>query len=276
MNLDQYSVNAKILLRDAIIPLYDNLQLNEIVNGTVEIINFNTIFDMNESYIFDIGSHRKAQHKYIENEKKWYLSMKRDIKGFDGIETNPIWQRISADSGSVNSNYGWCVFSPENANGLVSQYDFALKQLLENKHGRQSVIFYNRPEMQWEWNDNINAKSDFTCTFQTQQFIRNNKFYMIVTMRSNDVIRGLHCGDLPWQGFVYDKFYDDLKKVKYPDLKRGTLMWNAGSLHCYERDWPLLIKIAQEYLEANRRFREDVLEKINKVFKKDTSNENMR
>jgi len=262
-----YTKNAIYLIENVLIPLQEKIKKNDLVAGTAEIINANLVFDATDTKLH-LGESRKAQHKYIENEHKWYMSQDRCIKGHKGIEDNKIWSRICTDDGRVNSNYGWCVFSPENGriyyDGLTdnkrhiyiprnkvekSQYKYALEQLIEKPDGRQSIIYYGRPQMQWEWNDGINAKSDFTCTITTQHFIRKNRFDYIVTMRSNDVIRGLHCGDLPWHGFVYEYFLKDIRMFSSMDPERGNIYWNAGSLHIYERDFELLDKIIKEYFE---------------------------
>ena len=259
-----YTKNAEYLIKQVLIPLWEKVQKNELVNDTVEIINANLIFDATDTKL-DLGKSRPPQHKYIENELNWYLSQDRYIKGHPGIEDNKIWRDIcSTEEGKVNSNYGWCVFSPENGNirENKSQYNYALGQLVSNPCGRQSVINYGRPQIQWEWNDRINAKSDFICTFVTQHFIRNKKLDYIVYMRSNDIIRGLHCGDLPWHGYVYDQFIQDLKQYEI-NVNYGYIYWNAGSLHCYKRDFSLLEKIIKEYEEnVNKSFDKNGTEKI--------------
>ena len=241
-----YSENSIYLIEKVLIPLQIKIKNNDLVNGTAEILNANLKFNAIDTKLY-LGEARKPQLKYIENETNWYLSQDRHIKGHPGIEDNPIWSKICSDSGKVNSNYGWSVFSSENGNGETSQYKYALHQLCDKPEGRQSVIYYGRPQMQWQWNDNINAKSDFTCTFCTQHFIRKNKLEYIVTMRSNDVIRGLHCGDLPWHGYVYNQLLVDIKMFTNRDPEIGSIHWNSGSLHIYERDFELLDKIIDEY-----------------------------
>jgi thymidylate synthase len=237
-----YTNNEKELIEKALIPLHQKLINNEIVAETVELIDAHLTFDSIDEHI-NLGTIKKAPLKYIEKELNWYLSKNRNIKNYvDDIE---IWRNISTDSGEVNSNYGWCIFSPDNGDNNKSQYDFALKQLLEHPDGRQSVCFYNRPQMQWEWNDGVHAKHDFTCTFVTQQFIRNNKLEYIVYMRSNDAIYGL-INDFNWHCYVYKQFYKDLIK-SYPMLKLGNIYWNAGSLHIYRRHFELLQKVIDEY-----------------------------
>jgi len=276
----KFSYNAQVLCEGALIPLYKKLKRNDTVNGTVELLDAHLRFHAGFENTFDLGTHRPAQHKYVENEKNWYLSMNRNIKGFPGIENNPTWCRIATEDGMVNSNYGWCVFSPENGmnkknqinpcdpknccnpnndNCLydTSQYDFALKQLIDNPLGRQSIIYYSRPQMQWEYNDGIHAKSDFTCTINTQHFIRKTAdtdyLHYIVNMRSNDAIFGLHCGDFPWHMYVYNKLLNDINKYRKNNnqslVHAGEIFWNAASLHVYERHYKLLTNIAEEYLD---------------------------
>jgi len=271
MDEKKYSYNAQNLIISALDPLYRELKHGNIVNGTVEIIDAHLRFHGGFETALNLGSHRKPQIKYAENELKWYLSMDRCIKGHPGIEDNKIWSSICTDNGIVNSNYGWCVFSPENGNKRIfgkdgpsdvdlaremSQYDFALRQLEEKPFGRQSIIYYSRPQMQWEWHDGTNAKSDFTCTINTQHFIRRGMLHYIVNMRSNDALFGLHAGDLPWHGYVFNKMLADLNKYQKDNHKEaiqpGDIFWNAGSLHIYERHFDLLTKIVEEYREWDR------------------------
>jgi len=275
-----FKYNAQVLCDGALIPLYNKLQRKDFVNGTVELLDAHLRFHAGFEDTFDLGTHRKAQKKYVENEKAWYLSQDLCIKGHPGIEDNKIWRdHCATEKGMVNSNYGWCVFSYENGNPYagaskheeakpMSQYDYALKQLIEKPNGRQSIIYYGRPQMQWEWNDGIHAKSDFTCTVNTQHFIRRTAgtdyLHYIVNMRSNDVIRGLHCGDFPWHMYVYNKLLNDINEYNYkhfekmctsdpfPKLHPGDIFWNAASLHCYERDYELLTKITEEYLDWSK------------------------
>jgi thymidylate synthase len=233
-----YTKNELEVIEKALIPLNTKLQNGEIVAGTVELINAHLTLDPTSEYI-DLGTIKPAPRKYFSQELNWYLSQNRYITGYvDNIE---IWNKICTEDKKVNSNYGWCVFSPENADGKNSQYDYALKQLLAHPDGRQSVCFYNRPQMQWEWNDGVHAKHDFTCTFCTQHFIRNGKLEYIVYMRSNDAIFGL-LGDFFWHCQVYKRFIQDLK-----DVQIGSIHWNAGSLHVYERHFDLLKKVVDEY-----------------------------
>jgi thymidylate synthase len=212
-------------------------------DNTLELRDVCLNFDPREQYL-DFGETKKSNREYIKNEIEWYCSKDRCIFGHKGIESNKIWKQCATENGIVNSNYGYLVFSASNFN----QYDYALQSLIKNKYTRQSVIIYNRPQIQIEHDDGINANHDFICTMYTHQFIENdNTFTYIVYMRSNDIIYGLP-NDYSWHYYVYHKMFNELKE-KYPELKIGKIIWHAGSLHIYERHYDLLDKIIKEYLE---------------------------
>ena len=90
---------------------------------------------------------------------------------------------------------------------------------------------------------NKNGMHDFMCTYSTQVFLNPiNEFgYELdytVFMRSNDAVYGF-CNDVIWAQHVRDKLVDDLNKrglTVFP----GKIIWNAGSLHVYERHFKYL------------------------------------
>lgn len=194
--------------------------------NSLEIINCS--FLANEEVIFG-----EINKEYIKKELDWYLSKSLNIN--DLAEPIPkIWKEISGKYGEINSNYGWCIFSHENYN----QFQNAIDKLLDNKHTRQSVMIYNRPNMHKDatrWGMN-----DFICTYAAQLFIRNNILYYLVYMRSNDAIYG-YKNDRYWHNLVFDMSLDVLKS-RYPNLKKGDLFWNVGSLHIYPRHFYILEK----------------------------------
>jgi thymidylate synthase len=180
----------------------------------------------------------RAKQSYVDAELAWYLSMERNIKAQPVIARNPIWQNCAAPDGSVNSNYGWCVFSEENSH----QYNNAVQSLLKDPFSRQSVCVYIRPEIQTIHDDGIHAKHDFICTFCTHHFIRDNRLEYIVYMRSNDIEYGLPY-DLAWHQYVFKNMWNDLTvagelsdKPEYKYLAPGSIWWHASSLHKYERN----------------------------------------
>ena len=92
-------------------------------------------------------------------------------------------------------------------------------------------MIYTRPIMHADYNRD--GMSDFMCTNAVQYVIRNNRLNAIVQMRSNDVVFG-YKNDRAWQQWVLNKLANDL------EIDPGQIVWNAGSLHVYERHFNLL------------------------------------
>ena len=148
-----------------------------------------------------------------------------------------IWQVCADRDGKINSNYGWCIFSDENG----SQYDHCLNRLLDDHHTREACMIYTRPSMQVDCDSN--GMHDFMCTYSTQVFLNPiNEFgYDLdytVFMRSNDAVYGF-CNDAIWAKYVRDKLVADLNKCGLTVFP-GKIIWNAGSLHVYERHFKYL------------------------------------
>lgn len=202
------------------------------VNGTFEVLNHGFIFDPTVDIEFP---NYKINRAYHDREIKWYLSLDRSIKGW--MEDIKIWNDIASkdDKREINSNYGWCCFSVENG----SQYSHVLETLEKDPNSRQAEFIYTRPTMHKDWNEG--GRHDFICTNTVQVFIRDNKLYYKIDQRSLDTITGLKA-DWYWHSFVYGKLLSDLQ-LTYPDLTAGSVMWNVGSCHIYERSFKTLDKI---------------------------------
>lgn len=180
---------------------------------------------------------KKTNEEYCKKELNWYLSQSLSINNY--VDDITIWKQVATkdEKREVNSNYGWCIFSTEN----YSQYENCLTELLNNSNSRRAEMIYTRPNM---WMDhNRNGMSDFCCTDGVQCFIRDNKLYYIIKQRSCDIIYGFF-NDFYWHCFVYNKLYNDLKQ-KYNCLLIGEIIYNAYSLHCYERHFDLIKKIIE-------------------------------
>jgi thymidylate synthase len=110
-------------------------------------------------------------------------------------------------------------------------------------------MIYTRPTMQYDWcEDN---KTDFMCTYATQQFIRDNKLIYIVLMRSNDAVFGFD-NDALWHMHVQERLARDLfgntptlTGIAGPIIC-DPIVWNAGSLHVYERHFKYLEELTNE------------------------------
>jgi len=175
---------------------------------------------------------RPFNWKYFAGELAWYLKKDRDVdyigqfSGFWSTLTNP-------DSNEINSNCGSLVFN--------EQLDWVVNSLIKDKDSRQAIMFFNRPEFQFEGN------KDFVCTMYANFFIRNNKLHMKIQMRSNDMFYGLTF-DAPFFSFLHQTVYRLVwnKRVLNGEdehLELGSYFHFADNLHFYERHFDLADKI---------------------------------
>lgn len=192
---------------------------------TIEVVGASFIAD--EDAIF--GS---VNWDYVNREIAWYNSMSRNVKDIPGGAPK-VWQQVADKDGQINSNYGWCIFSSENH----KQYHSVLLELLANPNSRRAVMIYTRPTMHSEYN--VAGMSDFMCTNAVQYLIRDNNLHAVVQMRSNDVIFG-YKNDRAWQVEVMNRLLDDLNSKGDLRYGMGSLTWQVGSLHVYERHFDLI------------------------------------
>lgn len=217
-------------IRDTLASLYKQGKFSTDKTGvkTVEIVGASFIAD--EPTIF--GS---LNDEYIKKELDWYLSQSLYVKDI-GEPVPKIWTAVSDSSGKINSNYGYLIYSKNN--GL--QFDSVLEELLSNKDSRRAVMIYTRPTMHKDYNSD--GMSDFICTNAVQYLIRDGALHTIVQMRSNDVVFGYR-NDYAWQHYVSSsllKSYNDCLQDQADEIELGSITWQVGSLHVYERHFSLI------------------------------------
>lgn len=193
-------------------------------DGNLELVNAHFIAD--EPTIFGT-----VNEDWNEREVDWYFSMSRNVNDIQP-PIPQIWQKVASKDGLINSNYGWCIFSPENG----QQYVKCAESLENNRQSRQAVMIYTRPSMHTD--SKADGMSDFICTNVVQVLIRDHTLQYFVYMRSNDAVFGFK-GDFHWHTVVRDLLWDRLQ-MTYPDLEKGNIHWNACSLHVYPRHFHLV------------------------------------
>ena len=198
---------------------------NKTGSKTIEIIGAKFIAD--EPTIFG-----EINHEYIKREEEWYLSMSRNVNDIPGGPPK-IWQMVATPDGRINSNYGWCIFSEEN----FSQFNSCVETLVNDPSSRRAIMIYTRPNIQVEYN--TDGMSDFICTNTVQYFIRDNQLISLVSMRSNDAWAGYR-NDFAWQKHVSELLLNELKSRGMDNLTLGPIVWDAASLHVYERQFYLV------------------------------------
>jgi thymidylate synthase len=162
---------------------------------------------------------RKLSMRYAIGELLWYLSGNNSLKEIQKYTKN--WDRMSDDGETVNSNYGYCIKNKFD----FDQWEYVKNLLKKDPNTRQAVIHIKTA-------DNKESK-DVNCTVCLQFFIRHDKLYLTVYMRSNDI----------WLGFPYDVFQFTCMQILLSmelGVGLGTYTHVAGSLHLYKRD--LIVK----------------------------------
>ena len=219
-------------IRNELKELYKNGVYREGKYGkTVEIQNAHFLAD--KDWII-----REPNYDYARREIQWYESQSLYVNDIPG-KVPKIWELCADKDGKINSNYGYCIWSHENGD----QYKHCLDRLLSDPHTREACMIYTRPSMQVDCN--ANGMHDFMCTYATQVFLNevrtDMQLYQLdytVFMRSNDAIFGYNSDNL-FARYVQSKMIDDLNS-KGLNVIKGDIVWNAGSLHVYERHFDLL------------------------------------
>lgn len=189
-------------------------------NGTIEIIAASFLAD--EPAIFGT-----VNEDYVKREIEWYDSFSLNVNDIKG-KIPQLWQEVADKDGFINSNYGWCVYHPDN----YSQFESAVAELKANPASRRALMIYTRPSM---WRDyNLNGRSDFCCTDGVQYFIREGAVHAHVRMRSNDAVYG-YKNDFAWQQVMLKRVVNELGQYDV-----GKIHWTAGSLHVYPKHFKFL------------------------------------
>lgn len=196
---------------------------------TVEIQNAHFLAD--KDWII-----REPNYDYAKREIQWYESMSLNVNNIPG-SAPMIWRQCADKNGTINSNYGFCIWSEENGN----QFKHCVERLLDDHQTREACMIYNRPSMQVDCGKN--GMHDFMCTFSTQHFLNEideNKYRLDYTVfqRSCDAVYGYN-NDKLWHDYVQQYLIEALRS-KGLNVKSGNMIYNCGSLHVYERHFDYL------------------------------------
>jgi thymidylate synthase len=186
-----------------------------------------------------VGNSKPA--KYVLEELIWFMN--GSLKSSDIEHASKFWNLIADKDGKINSNYGHIViwrqlphYTTEKTGlnaGITTGINWVLDELRMDSNSRKAIIMYNTPEYYY------NQNKDFVCTISQQFFIRQEKLYTIVNIRSSDAIRGLSF-DIPWWSFISKVIANSLK-VEY-----GQMIINIGSGHIYQEHYPLVARMIGE------------------------------
>lgn len=210
-----------------------------------------------EAIITKDPERNKVIQSYTAKEVELYNSCSNKAEDF--AKASKFWNTIANYDGTVNSAYGYLIWknqshgNPDYENGksftwdssgeayakhqsmMRTPWEWAKQCLIADKDTRQAILRFSLPEHQWMGN------KDQTCTMHGNFLIRNDKLYLSITMRSNDLVLGL-VYDLPWFISLMDKMVEELKPT-YPNLTKGWYTHTVHSLHIYERDEEKVLKM---------------------------------
>lgn len=175
---------------------------------------------------------------YTDKEVVLYNSGSNKVADF--AKASKFWEKLANPDGTINSAYGFLIWkyyscTSNFSNEAMTPWEWARESLLADKDTRQAIMRFSLPEHQWMGN------KDQTCTMHGNWLIRENKLNLTITMRSNDVVKGL-VYDLPWFCSLMDKMLEELK-TKYPDLTKGRYTHIVHSIHAYEKDDDVIKKM---------------------------------
>ena len=110
-----------------------------------------------------------------------------------------------------------------------NQFLKAVNNLVYDKYSRKSFMYMG------------DKQENDICTTGMQMIMKNeNKLNWIVNMRSNNIIK--YTTDYHWQMSWFDHACFMLSKRIGRQILKGTLYWNACSMHVYEEDFELFNK----------------------------------
>lgn len=182
------------------------------------------------------NSKRSSQLKYLAAEFLWYYSGRNDA-AFIGRFAK-MWESIKSPDGTVNSAYGFLLFTDRRTNDR-NQYEWAYSSLALDPHTRQAIMHFNNESHQYFDN------KDFVCTMYGNFHIRDNKLHLSIFMRSNDAILGTPT-DIPFFCSLQLHMLKHLRDNFIPDLELGTYTHLANSFHVYERHYDLVQSMLAE------------------------------
>lgn len=192
-------------------------------------------------------SGRELSVHYMIAELLWYLSGNNSTDWISNYSS--FWSKISDDGSTANSAYGARIFKPhDRISSLIdqswTQWDYVINELKNDPDSRRAVIHIRSPQ------DSLLARLDVPCTLSLQFFLRNDKVYMVTSMRSSDVILGISY-DVPAFTLFQELLALQLSKVLGRPIGLGDYIHLSASLHVYERHFKMVEKIIDEDKPSN-------------------------
>jgi len=233
--------NIATIYHDILYDLYNSpefissprgMECKEIMNCIIEVQEPNQNLFKNEI--------RSSPEKYLAAEILWYFSGTNKADFIENYAS--MWKQLKNEKNEVNSAYGYLIFNEENQDHY-GQYEWTINCLKKDKDSRQAFMHFNKPRHQYDGN------KDQVCTMFALFHIRENKLYMTLTMRSNDVILGF-AADYAFFNLLHQQAYLHLKKY-HKKLKMGTYTHISHSMHLYAKHFELVKNMLEHEFKPN-------------------------
>ena len=193
---------------------------NEIITNGIEFANTKALFNIgftieNPTNKVITNKERNWNEEYAAAEWAWYLSGDPRVTTLGKLygKIPAIWKNMADKNGEVNSNYGYQWKRND-------QLENVINILKDGYDTRQAAIsIYDGKEIN-------KYEFDTPCTYAIQFTVVQNKLYMSVYMRSNDL----------WYGFCNDQYqFASLQEMvaERLNLPVGTYYHHAHNLHLY-------------------------------------------
>ena len=174
---------------------------------------------------------RNMSRRYAAGELLCYIRGTNKKEDFEFY--SKAWNKLANPDGTINSAYGYRMFSPVFDGNTETRFHYALTQLLENSETKNAVIM-----MRDDRDLHPAHQKDRCCTLCLCFSIRDGKLNCRTIMRSQDL----------WLGLPYDVFcFTRLMQMMLynynvacedgKEVQLGTYTHQVLNLHLYEKDW---------------------------------------
>lgn len=178
---------------------------------------------------------------YWKEEWSWYMTGKR-CETAQIEKAARLWSEIKNEDGSLNSNYGYLVFyqeteHPSMGRVTMTPFEWARRSLQLDMDSRQAMMTYNNGGY------NFMGNRDYICTQHQAFYIRENRLFCYVALRSSDAIWGL-AYNMPWWNFVAQQLLLGVRAY-YPGIELAPIEVDIYSAHIYARHFPMVEKLLE-------------------------------
>jgi len=198
---------------------------------TKEIINYQYCLESRDDEDFLFLFDKRSQQWVKEEFKERIHSFPNKYYEYVSFSVNPgeaykireeLWVPFLVD-GKFDYTYS----------ERLSRFDTlyrVIEEIKKNPDSRQLILSI------WDKSDicNIGGKKRIPCSVYYQILIRGEQLHIVYNQRSADVVA--HLGNDVWLAWELGKFIAE--KTGY---QMGYLYHNITSLHCYKKDWDILL-----------------------------------